>query len=299
MENNISPLILVTGANGQLGRELKILSFNYPEFQFTFLSKEELAINNPESLTNLFANIHPGYCINCAAYTAVDKAEEEKDIAFLVNAKAVGILSKVCKENNTQLIHISTDYVFDGTSFIPYKEEDATNPQNVYGYSKLEGEKQALLSNPSSIIIRTSWVYSEFGKNFVKTILKLLHEKEEVNVVNDQVGSPTYAYDLAKAILQIISQLAIKDSQSSSAAGIYHFTNNGAITWYDFAIAIKELSGSSCKINPVSSDRFPTIARRPAYSVLNKAKIQQTFGINLKDWKESLAVCFQKIKKNT
>ncbi|MES1198328.1 MAG: dTDP-4-dehydrorhamnose reductase [Chitinophagaceae bacterium] len=292
MENISSSNILVTGANGQLGKELKVLAASFPHFQFYFLSKEDLPITNFELLRNFFKGIHPAVCINCAAYTAVDRAEEERDLAFQVNGEAVGVLAAVCKEYNTQFIHISTDYVFDGTGTEPYKENDTTDPQNVYGASKLEGERQALLMNPDSIIIRTSWVYSEFGKNFVKTMLRLLDEKEEINVVNDQVGSPTYAFDLAEIILKIITS-------HPDHGGIYHYSNNGVITWYDFAIAIKELSGKSCKINPVSTDHFPTIAKRPAYSVLDKTKIQQTFGVKLKDWKESLAVCLQKIKMHT
>ncbi len=295
MENHSSS-ILVTGSNGQLGKELKTLASAYPQFQFIFLSKEDLSIHHFEQVKNLFKNNHPAYCINCAAYTAVDKAEEERDLAFRVNAEAVGVLAAVCKEYDTQLIHISTDYVFDGTASIPYTENDATNPQNIYGASKLEGEKQALLLNPASIIIRTSWMYAEVGKNFVKAMLRLMEERKEINVVTDQTGSPTYAYDLAEAILQIITQLATHSPQLTTFKGIYHFSNDGAITWYDFAVAIKELSGSSCIINPVTADHFPTVAKRPAYSVLNKTKIQQTFGIKLKDWKKSLAVCIKKIK---
>lgn len=295
---NIAPsIILVTGANGQLGKELKVLASVYSQFQFIFLSKEDLPIHNFELLRDFFKKIQPGYCINCAAYTAVDRAEEERDLAFLVNAEAVGVLAAVCKEYATQLIHISTDYVFDGDASIPYKEEDATNPKNVYGASKLEGEKQALRLNPATIIIRTSWVYSEFGKNFVKTMLKLLSEKKEINVVNDQTGSPTYAYDLGETILQIITKLSMDDALLIRYAGIYHFSNEAAITWYDFAIAIKKLSTDSCDINPVPTNYFPIIAKRPAYSVLDKTKIRQTFKIGLKEWQRSLAICLSKVNR--
>lgn len=302
--------ILVTGANGQLGKELQQLAASYPQYDFVFLSREDLAIHHVQEVQQAFNQYLPQYCINCAAYTAVDKAETEKDLAFSINAAATGMLAAVCKENNCQFIHISSDYVFDGTSAIPYREDAPVNPQNVYGASKLEGEKQALHQNPDSIIIRTSWVYSEFGKNFVKTMLRLMSEKEEISVVNDQYGSPTYAADLAVAILEIINTLQIKDdgltTQRSpvmlsevkdTPAGIYHFSNEGVINWYEFAIAIKELSKSQCTINPIPSSAFPTPAKRPAWSVLDKSKIQQTFGIKLNDWKESLAICIQKINK--
>jgi dTDP-4-dehydrorhamnose reductase len=287
--------ILVTGSNGQLGKELKELaaSFSNPiatVYEFTFLSKEDLAIEDFESVKNYFQRYRPQYCINCAAYTAVDKAESEKDIAVRVNGEAVGILATVCKEHNCHFIHISTDYVFDGKGSVPYTEDSQTNPQSIYGASKLEGEQQAIQFNPGSIIIRTSWVYSEYGKNFVKTMLKLMSEKEEISVVNDQYGSPTYAADLAEVILQIINS-------PNWQAGIYHYSNSGVINWWDFAEAIKELSGKSCKINAITTLQYPTPAKRPAYSVLDKTKIQQAFGITLKDWKQSLATCLEKIKK--
>ena len=225
--------ILVTGANGQLGKEIQQLARPDPHpiamgYDFIFLSKEDLPVNDPGSVKEFFAKHHPVFCINCAAYTAVDKAESEKELAFRVNAEAVGVLAAVCSEYNCRFIHISTDYVFDGKASVPYKEETATNPQTVYGASKLEGEKRALQFNPGSIIIRTSWVYSEFGKNFVKTMLKLMSEKEEINVVNDQYGSPTYAADLAKAILQITGIPATHDSRLTTH--IYHFSNEGIIT---------------------------------------------------------------------
>lgn len=285
--------ILVTGSNGQLGKELQQLSSSFTQFQFIFLSKEELPVDDHGLISHHFTKHQPQYCINCAAYTAVDKAEQEKELAFKVNGDAVGVLATISKENNCRLIHISTDYVFDGTSSSPYKEDDATNPQGVYGASKLEGEKQAMQNNPATIIIRTSWVYSEFGKNFVKTMIRLMNEKEEINVVNDQIGSPTYAADLAEAILQIIAncQLPIGNSEK----GIYNFSNTGTTSWYEFALAIKELINSNCKVNPIPTSQYPTPAKRPAYSVLDKSKIQQAFGIRLKDWKDSLSVCISKL----
>lgn len=281
--------ILVTGANGQLGKELKKISPTFPQFDFLFLSREDLPIHHFEMVRQYFKTYHPQYIINCAAYTAVDRAEQEKDLAFQVNGEAVGVLAAVCKENNCHFIHISTDYVFDGTSSIPYKEIFPPHPLNTYGASKLEGEKQALQFNPDSIIIRTSWVYSEFGKNFVRTMVKLMSEKEEINVVNDQFGSPTYAADLAEAILKIIAS-------GNWQPGVYHYSNDGVISWYDFAVAIKGLNGYSCKINPIPTSEYPTPAKRPMYSVLDKKKIQNTFAIQLKDWKKSLSSCLSRIK---
>jgi dTDP-4-dehydrorhamnose reductase len=281
--------ILVTGSNGQLGKELKKLAPSFPQFEFIFLSREDLPIHHFEMVRHYFNTYQPQYCINCAAYTAVDRAEQEKDRAFQINGEAVGVLAAVCKEHHCNFIHISTDYVFDGTATVPYKEDSPTNPQSVYGASKLEGEKQALQFNPDSIILRTSWVYSEFGKNFVKTMLKLLQEKEKINVVNDQIGSPTYAADLAEVIVQIIAS-------GNWKPGIYHYSNEGIISWFDFATAIKELTVSNCKAYPIPSSQYLTAARRPAYSVLDKSKIQKNFNVGIKDWKESLATCLANLK---
>lgn len=283
------PKIMVTGANGQVGKELKDLSAAYPQFEFIFLSREDMPIHHFEMVRHYFTIYNPQYLVNCAAYTAVDRAETEKERALQINGEAVGVLAAVCKEHNCRFIHISTDYVFDGTATAPYKEDAATNPQSVYGASKLEGEKQALQYNPDCIIIRTSWVYSAYGKNFVKTMLKLMQEKEEIGVVNDQHGSPTYAADLAGAILQIISS-------GKWQPGIYHYANQGIISWFDFAIAIKEISGSACKVNPISTSQYPTPAKRPAWSALNTSRIQETFGIAVKDWKESLRVCYANLQ---
>lgn len=283
------PTILVTGANGQLGKELQQLASSYSSFQFIFLSREDLPIHHFEMIRHYFSIYKPAYLINCAAYTAVDRAESEKDLAFLINGEAVGVLAAVCKENHCHFIHISTDYVFAGNAVAPYSEDAVTNPRSVYGASKLEGERQALQFNADTIIIRTSWVYSEFGKNFVRTMIKLMSEKEEINVVNDQSGCPTYAGDLAEAILLIISS-------GNWRPGIYHYSNEGAITWYDFAVAIKEFSGSHCKVNPIPTSQYPTPAKRPAYAVLDTTKVQQVFGMRIKDWKQSLLVCLKRLK---
>lgn len=281
--------ILVTGSGGQLAKKLQEAATAAPQFQFIFLSKEEMPVQEDERVRSVFNKHQPQYLINCAAYTAVDKAETEKDMAFLVNAAAVKILATVCKEYHTKFIHISTDYVFDGTASVPYKEEAPTNPQGIYGTSKLRGEKYAMQCNPGSIIIRTSWVYAEPGRNFVKTMVKLMGEREEINVVSDQFGSPTYAADLAGAILQIISS-------GNWQPGIYHYSNEGIISWYEFAIAIKELTGSNCKVNPIKTSEYPTAAKRPAYSALNTAKIRETFGISIPGWKESLRRCLPGLK---
>lgn len=282
--------ILVTGANGQLGKELKRIAPSFPQFEFIFLSREDMPIHHFELVRNTFNIYKPQYLINCAAYTAVDRAEQEKDLAMQVNGEAVGVMAAICHQSNCRFLHISTDYVFDGKASVPYKEDDPVNPQSVYGASKLEGEKQAIKFDPASIIIRTSWVYSEYGKNFVKTMMKLMSEKEEINVVNDQLGSPTYAADIAEAVMQIISSGRWK-------SGLYNYSNEGIISWYDFAIAIKELTGSSCKVNPIPTSQFPTPAKRPAWSVLDKSKIRQTFGIEPKSWKASLEFCISRLKK--
>ncbi|MBN8878410.1 MAG: dTDP-4-dehydrorhamnose reductase [Sphingobacteriales bacterium] len=280
--------ILVTGANGQLGKELQELSDEFLVFDFIFLSREELSIHDAESVKQAFKKYAPQYCINCAAYTAVDKAETDQENAFLINGEATGVLASACKEYNTRFIHISTDYVFDGKATAPYKTDAATNPQSIYGESKLLGEQKAIACNDQTVIIRTSWVYSAFGKNFVKTMLRLMSEKTEINVVNDQVGSPTYAADLAKAILSIVSS-------GNWYPGIYHFSNKGVISWYDFAVAIKELSGSHCTVNPIPSSAYPTPARRPFYSVMDTSRIVEVYGIEPEDWKSSLVKCLKRL----
>ncbi|MDX1937794.1 MAG: dTDP-4-dehydrorhamnose reductase [Flavihumibacter sp.] len=283
------PLILVTGANGQVGKELRQLAAAYPQFQFLFLSREDLPIHHFELVRNFFETSQPAFCINCAAYTAVDKAESEKDLALLVNAESVGVLAAVAKLYNTRFIHISTDYVFDGTATTPYKEDAPVNPVNFYGSTKLKGEEECQQANAAAIIIRTSWVYSAFGNNFVKTMLRLMKERQSLNVVNDQLGSPTYAADLANAILQIVNS-------GNWQPGIYHYSNTGVISWYQFAVAIKELAGLNCTVNPIPTSAYPTPAKRPAYSVFNKEKIQGTYKLHIPDWKDSLKICLTKLE---
>ena len=281
--------ILVTGANGQLGMEFRDLERRFPSYIFLFVSKDELAINDVDSVKQYFGDRTIHYCINCAAYTAVDKAESEKELALAINATAVGILAAVCKKHGTQLFHFSTDYVFNGQSGIPYWETDPTDPVNFYGQTKLEGEHAATLNDPTSIIIRTSWVYSRHGKNFVKTMIRLLNEKDHISVVADQLGSPTHAADLAAAAMQIIIS-------ENYIPGIYHYSNEGIISWYQFASAIKEIIGSDCIVNAIQTTNYPTPAARPKYSAFNTSRIRQTYALELKDWRKSLETCIAAMK---
>jgi dTDP-4-dehydrorhamnose reductase len=276
--------ILVTGANGQLGSELNVLSKNYNQFEWVFTDRTELDLSNLESLASELSRINPQFIVNCAAHTAVDRAESEFELADVLNHQAVGIIAKWSEINGSKLIHISTDYVFDGTAATALDESAPTNPINVYGVTKLAGEKACMEANPSAIIIRTSWVYSSFGANFVKTMSRLMQERDTLNVVNDQIGSPTYAADLAQAIMTIITH-------NYWQAGIYNFSNEGEISWYEFALAIQEVGGFDCKISGIPSSAYPTPAQRPQYSLLDKTKIKQTFGVIVPDYKESLVGC--------
>lgn len=279
--------IVITGANGQLGKELQAASHASPH-DFIFLSKEDLPIQDREQALRFFEETRPGYCINCAAYTSVDKAETEKDLAFAINGDAVGSLAAASRSVGARLIHISTDYVFDGNSAVPLKETDPTGPINIYGASKLKGEQLALQHNEETVIIRTSWVYSEFGHNFVKTMIRLMREKKSIKVIDDQIGSPTYAADLAAVTLQIASG-------GKFVPGIYHYSNEGQISWYDFALAIKELTGSPCSVDPIPTSQYPTPAKRPHYSLLDKTHIKDTYGLTIPEWRERLAVCIREI----
>jgi dTDP-4-dehydrorhamnose reductase len=285
------PVILVTGSNGQLGKELQQLADSYPQYRFVFASRDDMQLHVFGLVENFFIATKPQYCINCAAYTAVDKAEVEEELAMLVNGEAVGNLAAVCKKYQTKLIHISTDYVFDGESETPYKEDDATGPINTYGKSKLLGEQLCMKEDPDAIIIRTAWVYSSFGNNFVKTMMRLMNERNELNVVADQIGSPTYAADLTKAILDIISS-------GKWESGIYHYSNEGKISWFEFAQAIKEITNSKAIVHPIETAQYPTPARRPHYSLLNKEKIKSTYSVAVPDWEASLKTCIE-ILQNT
>ncbi len=282
------PVILVTGSNGQLGKELQQLAAAYPSYRFVFASREDLKLHHFGLVENYFVGLQPQYCINCAAYTAVDKAESEQEMAMLVNGEAVGNLAAVCKKFNTKLIHISTDYVFDGESETPYQPYDKTGPISTYGISKLKGEELCFQENKDTIIIRTAWVYSEFGNNFVKTMMRLMKDRPEIKVVNDQVGAPTYAADLAKACLDIIDS-------GKWQPGIYHYSNFGKISWYDFAVAIKEMIGTSCVVHPIPTTDYPTPAKRPKFSLLDTSKITNIYGVQIPEWRESLGRCVGKL----
>lgn len=282
--------VLVTGAGGQLGRELQRLSAGYPSFHFIFTTRDQLAIDKPDEVRDFFADVKPDWCINCAAYTAVDKAESDSGTAFRINGDAPGFLARACRGAGGRFIHISTDYVFDGSRPVPLKEEDPTGPINVYGASKLEGERRALQEyRDCSLIIRTSWVYSEFGHNFVKTMIRLMNERQAIGVVDDQIGSPTYAADLAEAILLILTARKF-------IPGIYHYSNEGQISWYQFALAIRFLIDSPCKVNPIPTTQFPTPARRPAWSLMDKTLIRDSYGVPIVAWERSLAVCINRLQ---
>ncbi|MBN2634967.1 MAG: dTDP-4-dehydrorhamnose reductase [Prolixibacteraceae bacterium] len=287
--------LLITGAYGQLGNEIKVLSENYPQWEFLFTDADSLDITDGNAVINYFNENRPDYVINCAAYTAVDKAEEEIETAGSINAIAPGILANVANRFSAKIIHISTDYVFDGKAFLPLTETDEVHPTGVYGKSKLAGEQHCMKENPASVIIRTSWLYSTFGNNFVKTMLRLAKERESLKVVFDQVGSPTYAADLAKAILDIIN--LAETNAEKFVPGIYHYSNEGAVSWFDFSKAIFELSGINCMVVPVLSEEFPAPAKRPNYSVLNKTKIKNTFNLKIPYWKDSLKVCLSKLER--
>jgi dTDP-4-dehydrorhamnose reductase len=284
--------ILITGANGQLGQAIKKVAAGFPAFNFVYTDYTELDITDTAAIDTIFAAQEIHGCINCAAYTAVDKAETDEELAFKLNFEAALNLADACANYNAQLIHISTDYVFDGKSNRPYTEEDEANPDSIYGSSKLRGEAAAIGSNPATIVIRTSWLYSEFGMNFVKRMRELMQEKESLNVVFDQVGTPTYAVDLAQVILTVLSKVY---DVPASYGGVYHYSNEGVISWYDFAVAIKELTNATCTVLPVTSDKYPTAAKRPAYSVFNKQKIKDTFELQIPYWRNSLQVCLKNL----
>jgi dTDP-4-dehydrorhamnose reductase len=288
--------ILVTGRNGQLGNELHKLSILNKDYTFTFTGRSALDLGNTENIRTYFIDKTFDVIINCAAYTAVDKAESEQALARAINTTALDTLARIAKEKAISLIHISTDYVFDGENYKPYVETDPTHPQGTYGQTKLDGEQAMLAINPAnSIIIRTSWVYSSFGSNFVKTMLRLGKERDELGVVYDQVGTPTSARDLAQAILSII-QHPILNSQNVTE--IYHFSNEGVCSWYDFAKAIFEVSDIACTVKPIETIDYPTPAKRPHYSLLNKSKIKRTFDISIPYWKDSLQQCLEVLKGN-
>ena len=287
--------ILVTGAYGQLGNEVRVLSANYPQYNFMFTDVDSLDICDKNELIDFVTGNDIRYIINCAAYTAVDKAEDDAELCEKINATAVKNLGLAAAEAGAGIIHVSTDYVFDGTSCRPYSEDMPTKPCSVYGKTKLKGEKNLLKACPNAIVIRTAWLYSPFGNNFVKTMIKLGNERESLNVIFDQVGTPTYAEDLADAILKAMDQTI--DTEHNKG-GVYHFSNEGVCSWYDFTIKIHELAGiKTCKVNPIETKDYPTKAARPHYSVLNKTKIKQTFNITIPHWEASLKNCIKELSE--
>lgn len=294
-------VVLVTGANGQLGQAIQFISDNHPEIEFKFCSSSDLDITSKENCKLVFTKFKPDYCINAAAYTAVDKAESEPEKAHLINVIGAKNLAEVCKEFATILLHVSTDFVFDGTSTVlsvtnGYTEEDLPNPTGVYGQTKLDGEKAIQETFDNYFIIRTSWVYSQFGNNFMKTMLRLASERDSLSVVSDQIGTPTNAVDLAEVLIKIISSchselvyfVSSQKLGSESNFGIYNFSNEGQCSWYDFAKKIFEVNNISINLQPIPTSAYPTPAKRPAYSVLDKSKIKRVFGVEVKNWEESL-----------
>lgn len=280
--------ILITGASGQLGQSFKKIKKHFPEFQLHFYDRKQLDITQNDAVQALFQSKAFDYCINCAAYTAVDRAESEQELAHQINVVGVENLARACQAKNTPLIHFSTDYVYHNQQNQPFKETDPTHPQSVYAQTKLAGEQAAQAIHNQVMIIRTSWVYAEFGHNFVATMLRLGRERDQLRVVFDQIGTPTYAGDLAKTILQIIQKVETGQVPNSSLNDIYHYSNEGVASWYDFALAIFEISGIDCQVEPIETKDFPTPASRPPFSLLNKGKIKSTFDLVIPHWRESL-----------
>lgn len=286
--------ILVTGANGQLGNELQLLASEHPAYRFFFTDVDTLDICNKEAVVAFVNENQTDYILNCAAYTAVDKAEDHAALCEKINCDAVRNLGEAAAAAGARVIHVSTDYVFDGTRHTPYTETDPTCPRSVYGHTKLAGEKALLAACPDSAIIRTAWLYSAFGNNFVKTMLRLGKEREEIKVIFDQVGTPTYAGDLAAAILAVVNQAEAGDFRP----GIYHFSDEGVCSWYDFTVSILKAAGiEGCRVTPIETKDYPARAERPHYSVLNKAKIKSAYGLAIPHWEASLAKCLEKLNK--
>jgi dTDP-4-dehydrorhamnose reductase len=289
--------VLITGSNGQLGSEIKELVSEFENLECIFKDLPELDICDIDMLTTIIINQHINAVINCAAYTSVDQSEENPEIADQVNVKGVLNLVNALEKVNGKLIHISTDYVFDGNHSQPYKESDSVSPIGVYGETKRAGELAVLNSSIDAIVIRTSWLYSYYGNNFVKTMLRLGNEKESINVVFDQIGTPTYAKDLAKTCMNILSDAG--STNISKKGSLYHFSNEGVTSWYDFATAIMEISNIDCKVVPIETKDYPTQAIRPLYSVLDNYKIKSDFKVTIHNWRDSLANCLRKINQKS
>ena len=282
--------ILVTGANGQLGNEMRILSESYQQYRYFFTDVAELDICNEKAVMDYVMSNDIDIIVNCAAYTAVDKAEDNVEMCKMLNQQASGFLAKAAKARNGYFIQVSTDYVFDGTAHIPYREDETTCPNSVYGVTKLGGEQEAFKYCPETMVIRTAWLYSSFGNNFVKTMMRLGRERDTLGVIFDQIGTPTYARDLAKAIFAAINKGIVP--------GVYHFSNEGVCSWYDFTKAIHAIAGiQGCNVKPLHTEDYPTKATRPHYSVLDKTKIKETYGIEIPYWMDSLKECMEILMK--
>ncbi|MEM6320699.1 MAG: dTDP-4-dehydrorhamnose reductase [Bacteroidota bacterium] len=286
--------ILVTGANGQVGSELQFIAKQFPNFEFLFTDADTLDISNSNALRNYFAKEQPDYCINCAAYTAVDKAESDTEKATLINQTAVQYLADACQQHHTVLLHISSDYVYHNRVNRPLKETDKPSPKGVYAATKLGGDLAALAYNKNTVVIRTSWVYSSFGHNFVKTMLRLGKERDKLTVVYDQIGAPTYARDIASMMLFLVQKV---EEGTTNYRGIYHFAPTGVTCWYDFAKAIFDLENIECEVQPIPTSAYPNPAKRPHYSVLNCDKIKKRFGLEIPYWRDSLRRCLKELQK--
>ncbi len=286
--------ILITGANGQLGWELGQLAAAYPAFEFVLVDRSQLDLSFPETFEKIIQTIAPDCIVNTAAYTAVDKSETEKELSYTVNATAVQALASICKNLAIPFITYSTDYVFDGEATQPYTISTKVDPVNYYGSTKAAGEIMAMEANEDTIIIRTSWVFSSHGNNFVKTMMRLMKERAQLNIVADQKGRPTYAKDLAIATMKMIEAM----NAGKSIKGVYHYANQGETTWYDFAAKIKAIAGLSCDLQPIETKDFPTPAKRPAYSVLDTSTIEQDLAIDIPHWEAALESCIKEINAN-
>lgn len=283
--------VLVTGANGQLGNSIRVRAGSHDGYDFLFTDVDTLDICDREAVRTFVEENKVQYILNCAAYTAVDKAEDDEELCARINRDAVRNLGEAARAAGAKVIHVSTDYVFDGTNHVPYIETDTTCPASVYGRTKLAGEQALIEACPDSVVIRTAWLYSEYGNNFVKTMLRLGSEREELRVIFDQVGTPTYAGDLADALLSVMEQA----EEGRFVPGIYHFSNEGVCSWYDFTVKILQVAGLGCRVVPIESREYPARAHRPHYSVLNKGKIKSTYGLTIPHWESSLRDCMKSL----
>jgi len=288
--------VLLTGADGQLGREIRQLASHFPDFQISATTREELDITDASAVETYFRNHRPDFCINAAAYTAVDRAESEEQQARSVNVNGVRLMAVACRNANVPLLHYSTDYVYHTNNNRPYREEDITTPRGIYAETKLEGEDMARNQHEKTIILRTSWVYSPYGKNFLNTMLRLGRERDHLRIVFDQIGTPTYARDLARCSLHILQTLQKNRSAPSRYYGVFNYSNEGVCSWYDFALAIFEMAGIECTVDPIESKEYPTPAQRPHFSVLNKQRVKETFGLKIPHWRERLRACLERMQ---